>query len=307
MCDDEAKKQFRFTIPQLLQLITVFQLQQTKTKHGVVVEPLEGLCIVLRRLVFPARWIDMAAMFCRAPSTLHAIFYHVAEFLLAKYQNILFFDEDRISQNVDHFSSAILRKEPKAPAKVWGFIDGTLRPTCRPKHGQQALYNGHKRRHGFKFQTIVTPDGIIAHFFGPVDGRRHDIYMLRLSGIEEVLEKNSAFHGKVVYGDPAYGCSNVFCCPHKGCQLNIHQRKFNRAMSGVRVSVEWTYGQIVNYFSYLDYHRQLKVFKSPVAELYKLGVLFVNCVTIMQRTNTNASYFECEPPTLEEYFHVNKW
>ena len=29
----------------------------------------------------------------------------------------------------------------------WGFIDGTVRPVCRPGVNQRVLYNGHKRVH----------------------------------------------------------------------------------------------------------------------------------------------------------------
>ncbi|ETN03093.1 hypothetical protein PPTG_23828 [Phytophthora nicotianae INRA-310] len=44
--------------------------------------------------------------------------------------------------------------------------------------------------------------------------------MLRQSGLPELLEDNLEFHGKLVYGDPAYGCTDVFCCPYKGCSIN---------------------------------------------------------------------------------------
>ncbi|ETP37297.1 hypothetical protein F442_14888 [Phytophthora nicotianae P10297] len=167
----------------------------------------------------------------------------------------LAFDVDRVTANLDRYCRAIAAKNPNHIEVVWGFIDGTVRPVCRPSLGQEALYNGHKRVHAFKFQTVVAPDGIICHLFGPVDGRRHDIYMLRQSGLPEMLEDNSEFHGKLVYGDPAYGCTDVFCCPYKGCSINPHQHAVNKGISSKRVSVEWSYGQITRYFSYLDFTR----------------------------------------------------
>ena len=30
------------------------------------------------------------------------------------------------------------------------------------------VYNGHKRAHGLKFQSVVIPNGLIAHLYGPV-------------------------------------------------------------------------------------------------------------------------------------------
>ena len=35
------------------------------------------------------------------------------------------------------------------------------------------LYNGHKRVHALKFQSVVLPSGMIAHMYGPV-GKLND-------------------------------------------------------------------------------------------------------------------------------------
>ena len=50
----------------------------------------------------------------------------------------------------------------------FGFIDGTVRPICRPKQNQRIVYNGHKRVHGLKCQSVVLPSGMIANMYGPV-------------------------------------------------------------------------------------------------------------------------------------------
>ena len=60
-------------------------------------------------------------------------------------------------------------KEPHLILKCFAFFDGTVRPICRPGTvNQRLLYNGHKRIHGIKFQSVVTPDGMIANMYGPV-------------------------------------------------------------------------------------------------------------------------------------------
>jgi hypothetical protein len=43
--------------------------------------------------------------------------------------------------------------------------------------------NGHKRVHGLKFQSIVIPNGLISHLYGPIERRRHDAGMLRESNV----------------------------------------------------------------------------------------------------------------------------
>ena len=49
-----------------------------------------------------------------------------------------------------------------------GFIDGTVRSICRPGELQRVVYNGHKRVHALKFQSVTLPNGMIANIYGPV-------------------------------------------------------------------------------------------------------------------------------------------
>ena len=45
----------------------------------------------------------------------------------------------------------------------FGFVDGTVRPISRPGENQRMVYNGYKRVHGLKYQSVVVPNGLIAH------------------------------------------------------------------------------------------------------------------------------------------------
>ena len=58
--------------------------------------------------------------------------------------------------------------EGAALRNCFGFVDGTGRPIPRPDENQTVVYNGHKRVHGLKFQSVVIPNGLIAHLYGPV-------------------------------------------------------------------------------------------------------------------------------------------
>ena len=71
---------------------------------------------------------------------------------------------------------------------VFAFVDGTVRPTCRPGQMQRVVYNWHKRVHALTFQALTTPNGLVANLFGPVEGRRHDSGMLRDSGLYTQLQ-----------------------------------------------------------------------------------------------------------------------
>ena len=50
----------------------------------------------------------------------------------------------------------------------FGFVDGTVRPIARPDEHQRIMYNGHKRVHALKFQSLALPNGLIGNLYGPV-------------------------------------------------------------------------------------------------------------------------------------------
>ena len=55
-------------------------------------------------------------------------------------------------------------RECGAPLEnCFGFIDGTVRPICRPGQNQRVVYNGHKRVHALKFQSVALPNCIIGN------------------------------------------------------------------------------------------------------------------------------------------------
>ena len=83
---------------------------------------------------------------------------------------------------LDDYSTAI-GATTSVDLHVWGFIDGTVGPICRPSHDQRIFYNGHKRTHALKFQAVTAPDGLMTHLFGSVEGRRHDSGVLGESGL----------------------------------------------------------------------------------------------------------------------------
>lgn len=78
-----------------------------------------------------------------------------------------------------------------------GFIDGTVLGVARPKGymRQLVVYEGHKKKHNIKYQAVKTPDGIILHAYGHVEGRRHDWFTYVSSGLETALEKLLVVNG----------------------------------------------------------------------------------------------------------------
>ena len=152
---------------------------------------------------------------------------------------------------------------------------------------------------------MVTPNGLICHLFGPLEGRRHDAFMLRESGLLQELErKMNKANGDpyVIYGDPAYPVRRHIQAPFRGAQLTPAEQIFIEAMSAVRTSVEWGYGKIVRYFAFLDFSKNLKVLLQPVGKLYVVAALLANCHTCLYGSQTS-QFFDLDPPELETYLN----
>lgn len=223
------------------------------------------------------------------------------------------------------------------------FIDGTKAAICRPGaqsnenmqdilerihpgdqlNLQKAVYSGHKRKHCLNYQGVIAPDGKVAlskdywfsnillvgicvSCFGPIEGRRHDSTMLRESKLLSFIREHPILShlGVIIYGDPAYGINDLLCSPFKGAQLSEEQKTFNATLSRVRVSVEWFFGILKRTFAFMDWNQKHKILLSPVAKFMKVSVLLANCHTCLNGGNQISDFFNCQPPTLEEYLSM---
>ena len=82
----------------------------------------------------------------------------------------------------------------------------------------------------------------------------------------------------------------------------ILMQDYNEAMSALRISVEWLFGDVINSFKFLDYKKNLKIGLSSVGKMYVVCALLRNAITCLYG-NTTSDYFGIEPPTLEQYFN----
>ena len=100
--------------------------------------------------------------------------------------------------------------------------------------------------------------------FGPIEGRRHDAFMLGVSGLSDKLQRFRKPNGEpcVIYGDPAYGLARNILAPFRGTQLTNDEQEFNREMSKVRTSVEWGFGKICQKSAFLDFKKNFNLLES---------------------------------------------
>jgi hypothetical protein len=297
---------FRFTLPEINQLVIAMDIPDPVVcDNGVKESAQTSLAMLLRRLSYPSRYADIYRLFGWERSRVSRVTQTLSSYIYRRWLYLLRFDSRRLTPTqLKHYADAIHLKG--APlSNCWAFIDGTLKEVARPVHNQRILYNGWKRVHAIKFHALVTPDGLISHLYGPVEGRRHDETLYKESGLAGILEQHShAPDGSplVVYGDPAYGLSRHLISPYKGVSLTREQHLFNSGMSKVRESVEWGFHEVISQFAFLDYKKNLKVLLQPVGLLYAVAVLLCNAHVILHGSQIS-SFFHYPPPTLGQYFH----
>ena len=128
--------------------------------------------------------------------------------------------------------------------------------------------------------------------------------MLADSGLLRDLEQyafSTTREPMALYGDPAYPLRVHLQVPYRGAGITPQMELYNKAMSAVRMSVEWLFGDIVNYFKFLDFKRNLKISLSAVGKMYIVCAILRNALTCMY-TNSTSEYFALDPPTIEDYF-----
>ena len=205
----ECNAEFRFYKHDIYKLADALQLpDEFVTYNGLIVESISALCIYLKRFSYPCRYGDMVFHFARPVPEICIITNHMIDWIYNQWHHLLTtYNHNLLSPaNLMLYADAV-HQSGAALNNCWGFIDATVRPVCRPGVNQTVIYNGHKRVHSIKFQSVALPNGLIGHLYGPVEGRRHDSSMRASSGLLQELQKfsNSPITGTpmCLYGDLA--------------------------------------------------------------------------------------------------------
>jgi hypothetical protein len=76
---------------------------------------------------------------------------------------------------------------------------------------------------------------------------------------------------------------------------------YNARMNSVRIAVEWTYKDIKQNWTSIDYKRKLKVREAPIAINYSCGILLWNFRVCLGYSGEVSTYFDCPAPSLTSY------
>ena len=103
-----------------------------------------------------------------------------------------------------------------------------------------------------------------------------------------------------VHGDPANPLRVHLQAPFRVGILTRDMEMFNESVNTVRSSVEWLFGDIVNYFYILQ--KNWKIGLSQVGKMYIVCSILRNGLTCLY-SNTTAVFFGLDPPSLNDYFN----
>ena len=127
--------------------------------------------------------------------------------------------------------------------------------------------------------------------------------MLAESGLLAQLQRHAWFENRPlrIYGDPAYPLSIHLQAPFRGAHLTDEQKRYKKAMSSIRVFVEWLFGLVKNYFKNIDFKQMQRTSMSPVRKVYAACALLQNANTRLYG-NIISETFNMEPPNIRDYF-----
>ena len=112
-----------------------------------------------------------------------------------------------------------------------------------------------------------------------LEGRRHDSAMLADSGLLDDLEQHAfsiTREPMALYDDPACPLRVHLQVPYRGAGIKPQMELHNKAMSSVRMSIKWLFGDIVNYFKFLDFKKNLKISLNAVGKVYIVAAILRN-------------------------------
>ena len=298
---------FRFRVTDIPKIASVLNLPNGRTRRrGYVCDEITSCCIVLKRMSSPCNWMDLELLFGMSSCCLSEIFWETVESFVSNHGHL-----------VTEFKTALMRdraqvyadsvSEKGAPLdKCVGFMDCTKIRMERPggeNSMQRSCYSGHKRMPCLIYQTITTPDGLIFSLYGPEVGRRHDITVLRSSGVSEILQDCLQIDGEqfYIFADKAYILRPWMQVGFDSTTATVEQQMFNTEMCKVREAVEWSYKEIKLMWTRNDFARSLKVRQAPISLIFITSTVLLNFKTCMEKGGQVGAYFNCTSPSFESY------
>jgi DDE superfamily endonuclease len=151
-------------------------------------------------------------------------------------------------------------------------VDGTLLP-CWSWKTHPKLYSGKRKTTGMNVQVACDLSGRLAWISDPIDGHRHDIAALRLTGVLDTLEHSNWI------GDKGYIGNDMITPFRKPADRKLldWEKEFNTAVNKIRYLIERTIANVKTWrILQTDYRRPLATFNQTIATVIALEFYRIN-------------------------------
>ena len=186
-----------------------------KTPYRDRVFLVEAVCLLLRRLLYPNWWRDLEQQFGRFHPALSHIFWDFGDKLLCLViRNVIFYPVT--AEKCESYSNAFANAGAFPELNLIASLDGKKQMTCRPTNNQHTQYCRHKKGHGFKYQTLETPDELLLNCTYANNGWHGDRFIYRVSNIKEFWQNHAVLSQYRMLVDCAYPTDEVLCTVQEG-------------------------------------------------------------------------------------------
>ena len=267
------------------------------------------LMIVMRRLAFPSRFIDLVLIFGIPSNRICDIFHSTIDYLYLRYaQKLNMFDI--WAPKFPEFAAVFRWAGSPFPNQI-AIFDGKFKGLCRPgclgnsgcRLDQSEMYTGEKSQHGIKYIVAQFPNGMTS-LAGPFKGKTHDSEMLNHSCWLQILAKEAAA-GRVwiLFGDAGFAASEYVQSMYLtfSCYILRNQRTFNNNMSRIRIYIENYFAGVSNVFSFLSFKNGLKLRGRNVARQYEVPNFLMNVRNTFRSNQFTAALGQACQISLEEF------
>eukprot|EP01041_Mallomonas_annulata_P000342 gene342-611_t len=245
---------------------------------------------------------------------------------------------------------------------IFGFIDNTIITTCRPStNARKNTSSDHitidkqhsnntsnisnlemrqylqsasstsssKSVYGIKFQSLILPNGMRCHVYGPELSSTTDLWMIRNSGINDLIgdiQQNKDVKLSI-YGDSDYTIAGYdyikarYDITNNLEEVNIddndddkednedplRDRKIleNHAMSSLYHQIKWDEDLSKKYWPYIDNSNKITLKKDAAANMAMVTFIFRNA-HICLNGSQGSCFFNMSSPTLQSWTSQGK-
>ena len=141
--DTECQTELHFAKADLSLLLKCLMFPDKITcQQQTICSGMKCLYILLKRLAYACRYTDIAPHFGRNPSEICFIFNKLVEYIYVNHNHRLCsWDQPFLQPDTLHSNAEAIHQHGAPLTNCFGFIDGTLHPTARPKYNQRVLNN----------------------------------------------------------------------------------------------------------------------------------------------------------------------